>query len=199
MSVRHPPRRDERVPYLPAGLTFLTKEGSWEMSPAQLRAIRMDMGINMTAMALLLEEETGARISRDKYRTWEKPRRKNEWGLVPAYVAEAVERSYSAFLDFISTLVAMYDGNDPLVLIHRNDMFDEADLPLPAHVYVHNYNQAVGKAWAEIRPQGFNPELVYFSTDMSPEVIPRTSQPSSQPSTISTSPPGSSTNAPNEM
>lgn len=181
---------------------FQSETGHWEMLPVQLRAIRMDMGLNMTAMGLLLQEETGARISRNKYRDWERPRVRKEWTHIPPYAAQATHRVYEAFLDFVDTLVALYDGEDPLVMIHRNDMFDDAQLILPAHVYVHNYNQAVGKAWAEIRSQGFNPELVYFSTDMSPEAIPRTSQPSqpsSQLSTTSTSPPGSSTNAPTEM
>lgn len=174
MTTRHPPKTERKISYLPAPQTFLSDAGEWEMGPAQLRAIRMDMGINMVAMAHILEAETGARISRDKYRTWERPRREGEWSLVPAYAAQATEKVYDAFCRFVSTLVESWEAGSALVLIHRNDMFDEAGLPLPPGVSVENYNQAVGKAWARIREQGHKPELVYFSTDLSPEVIPRT-------------------------
>lgn len=176
MRRRHLPV--DNSPSFPQGKTFLTDKG-WKMYPQHLRAIRMDMGLNMTAMASLLHKETGARISRDKYRTWERPRRKNEWPIVPEYIAQATEKLYRQFLDFVTTLVALYDGESPLMLIHRNDMFDEAGLELPEGISVHNYNQAVGKAWGVIRSQGFDPELLYFSTDLSPESIPRTHPPES--------------------
>lgn len=158
---------------------FQSETGHWEMLPVQLRAIRMDMGLNMTAMGLLLQEETGARISRNKYRDWERPRVRKEWTHIPPYAAEATHRVYVAFLDFVDTLVALYDGEDPLILIHRNDMFDEASLELPAHIYVHNYNQAVGKAWAKIRSQGYEPELVYFTTGTTSEPPSRSGKRSS--------------------
>ena len=141
----------------------------WQMRPAQLRAIRMDMGMNMTAMGLMLQDETGARISRNKYRDWERPKTRKEWRYIPPYAAEAVHRCYSAFLDYVDTLVAMYDGESPLALVHRNDKFHEAQLDLPPHISVHNYNQAVGKAWAKIRSQGYEPELTYFTTDLTYE------------------------------
>lgn len=149
---------------------FQSEDGEhWRMLPVHLRAIRMDMGVNMTAMGLLLQEETGARISRNKYRDWERPKGKKEWKHIPPYAAEAVHRCYSAFLDYVDTLVAMYDGESPLVLVHRNDKFHEAQLDLPPHICVHNYNQAVGKAWAKIRSQGYEPELTYFTTDQTGE------------------------------
>ena len=149
---------------------FQSEDGQhWQMLPVHLRAIRMDMGVNMTAMGLLLQEETGARISRNKYRDWERPKSRKEWKYIPPYAAEAVHRSYSAFLDFVDTLVAMWDGETPLIMVHRNDMFGDAELDLPPHIYVHNYNQAVGKAWAKIRAQGYEPELAYYSNDMTPE------------------------------
>lgn len=152
-----------------SSLNFQTPDGHWQMLPAHLRAIRMDMGINMTAMGLIVQEETGARVSRNKYRDWERPKGKKEWKFVPPYAAEAVHRCYVAFNDFIDTLVSLYDGESPLVLVHRNDMFDAASLPLPDHIYVHNYNQAVGKAWAEIISHGYSPEIVYFTNDMTYE------------------------------
>lgn len=151
--------------------TAQQENGQWHMSPQHLRAIRMDMGMNMTAMGLMLGEQTGSRISRNRYRSWEKPRAKDEWPWIPRTIAEAAEGCHRAFLDFINTLVSMYDGESPLVLIHRNDMFDEAKLPLPPLITVNNYNQAVGRAWSAIRSQGYDPELVFFSTDPEDESI----------------------------
>ena len=151
--------------------TWNEAHGRHEMLPAQLRAIRMDMGINMVAMANILEANTTSRISRNKYRSWEKPRSPEEWKYIPRHIAEAVEELYRDFHDFVDTLVAMYDGQSPLVLIHRNDMFDEAALPLPKGISVENYNQAVGKAWSRILEQGYEAELAYFSTDTSPEPL----------------------------
>ena len=145
--------------------TYNETEGKHEMLPAQLRAIRMDMGINMAAMARILEANTTSRISRNKYRSWERPRDAGEWQFIPRHIAETVEKLYHSFHDFIDTLVAMWDGTSPLVLIHRNDMFDEAQLPLPYGISVENYNQAVGKAWGKILEQGYLADLTYFSTD----------------------------------
>lgn len=151
--------------------TFQDEDGQWLMKPTHLRAIRMDLGMNMTAMGLMLGEETNSRISRNRYRAWERPRTQNQWPYVPRHIAEAAERCHNAFLDFIDTLVSMYDGESPLVMIHRNDMFEDAQLPLPPHISVNNYNQAVGRAWSKIREQGYDPDLVFFSTDTSPESI----------------------------
>lgn len=158
--------------------TFNEAHGRHEMVPAQLRAVRMDMGLNMVAMAHLLEKHTTSRISRNKYRSWEKPRNPEEWQYIPRHIAEAVEKLYLNFYDFVDTLVALYDGTSPLVLIHRNDMFDEAQLPLPEGITVENYNQAVGKAWGKILRQGYEAELAYFSTDTSPEPLSGVKEPS---------------------
>lgn len=136
-----------------------------EMTPAQLRAIRMDMGVNMVAMACLLQEHAAGRVSRDRYRSWEKPRTSQDYPFIPKHIAKAAESLYASFNDFVAELVSLYDGESPLVLIHRNDMFKAADLPLPKGIGVDNYNQAVGKAWGRILKQGYIPELVYFSTD----------------------------------
>lgn len=151
--------------------TFLHESGQWRMRPQHLRAIRMDMGMNMTAMGLMLGEETRSSISRNRYRSWERPRTQDEWPWVPRHIAEASERCHKAFHDFVSTLVSIYDGESPLLLIHRNEMFAEAELPLPPHISVNNYNQAVGRAWAKIREQGYDPELTFFSTDPGDESI----------------------------
>lgn len=145
--------------------TFKNPGGHWHMKPQHLRAIRMDMGMNMTAMGLMLGEQTRSTISRNRYRSWERPKAEGKWPWIPQHIAEAAERCHKAFHDFIDTLVSLYDGESPLVLIHRNDMFDDASLPLPTGISVNNYNQAVGRAWSKIREQGYDPELVYFSTD----------------------------------
>lgn len=145
--------------------TFKNQHGQWKMEPQHLKAIRMDMGLNMVAMANLLEKHTTSRISRDKYRAWEKPRPQSEWPYIPRHIAEAVEGLYKNFYDFVDTLVATWDGEDPLVMIHRNDMFDEAQLPLPQGITVDNYNQAVGKAWGRIMEQGYHADLAFFTTE----------------------------------
>lgn len=137
-----------------------------EMTPAQLRAIRMDMGLGMVAMANLVQAHTTSRLSRDKYRALEKPRPEGEWPFIPRHIGAAVEKLYRDFYDFVDTLVATWDGSAPLVLIHRNDMFAQAGLPLPEGITVENYNQAVGKAWGRILEQGHLAELAYFSTDV---------------------------------
>ena len=148
-----------------ARISFQDASGQRRMTPAHLRAMRMDMGMNMLAMARLLSGYTGTRISRDRYRTWERPQGKDGRPYVAGNIAEAAENAYNGFYDFVDTLVAMWDGEDPLVLVHRNDMFDEAELSLPDYITVDNYNQAVGKAWGRILEQGYQAELAFFTTD----------------------------------
>lgn len=158
--------------------TWNEAHGRHEMLPAQLRAIRLDMGINMVAMAHLLEAHTTSRISRNKYRSWEKPRTEGEWQFIPRHIADAAEKLYQAFWDFVGDLV---ESGGPLVLIHRNDMFDEASLPLPWGITVENYNQAIGKAWGILTERGQSVELVFFSTDPEDRCAPESVQPAPSP------------------
>lgn len=157
--------------------TWNRTRGRHEMLPGQLKAIRLDMGINMVAMAHLLEEHTTSRISRNKYRLWERPRPEDQWPFIPRHIADATEKLYKAFYDFVELLVEGYCRGNPLVLIHRNDMFDEAALPLPWGITVENYNQAVGKAWGILTERGQVVELVSFSTDPEDLNAPETVNP----------------------
>lgn len=158
--------------------TWNEAHGRHEMLPAQLRAIRMDMGVNMVAMAHLLEAHTTSRISRNKYRLWERPRAEGEWQFIPRHIADAAEKLYKAFWDFVGELV---ESGGPLVLIHRNDMFDEAALPLPWGITVENYNQAIGKAWGILTERGQAVELVSFSTDPEDRYAPESVHPHHPP------------------
>lgn len=143
------------------------------MTPATLKSIRMDMGLNMVAFAnLLAHNTTHQHISRNKYRAWEKPKDgKDSWPFIPRHIAEATENLYRDFWSFVAQLVELGQDGKPLVLIHRNDMFDDAALPLPKGITVDNYNQAVGKAWGQLKDKDLEPEILFFSTDTSAESL----------------------------
>lgn len=132
------------------------------MKPEHLRAIRLDMGANVMSMARMLSDYTRGKISQDRYRSWENPRNRGDHPYVAERIAEAAETIHRAFHDFITTLVSLYDGQDPLVMVHRNKYFTEEHLTLPPNVSVESYNQAVARAWSIIRSQGHDPEIVTY-------------------------------------